>query len=133
MTYRMITVNGTAITAPDMHGETGEPFIPFSVRGPLFLQLRDGTLLYFFGIKYTSQADEAMGCQALMRSHDGGKTWGEEFVISTSERNASGDLGYPTSVQMDDGSIITLYYDTKKGDSYCSLLYTKWQLEESAK
>jgi len=77
MTYRMITVNGTAITAPDMHGETGEPFIPFSVRGPLFLQLRDGTLLYFFGIKYTSQADEAMGCQALMRSHDGGKTWGE--------------------------------------------------------
>ncbi|MBQ8551794.1 MAG: exo-alpha-sialidase [Clostridia bacterium] len=81
MTFETLTPNGAVITAPDMRGKMSEPFTAFAVRGPGFVELKDGTLLYFFGMKFGSQLDEALGCSALMRSHDGGKTWGEMRLL----------------------------------------------------
>lgn len=81
MIFETITPNGASIAAPDMHGKLSDPFVPFAVRGPNFIQLNDGTVVYFFGMKYSSQLDEALGCTALMRSHDGGKTWGEMRLL----------------------------------------------------
>lgn len=81
MNFEYITKNGIELTAPDMHGQTSDPFVPFSVRGPNFIELNDGTIVYFFGMKYEAQDDEAPGCGALLRSHDGGKTWGEMRLL----------------------------------------------------
>lgn len=61
-------------------------------------------------------------------SYDGGQTWGEELVISQDAEIA--DLGYPSSVELDDGSIFTVYYQRVDGDNFCSILYTKWELPE---
>ena len=81
MTFETLTPNGARICAPDMHGKMSEEFVPFAVRGPNFIELNDGTLIYFFGMKFGSQLDEALGCSAILRSHDGGKTWGEMRLL----------------------------------------------------
>lgn len=61
-------------------------------------------------------------------SSDGGKTFGKEIVIS--EESAAHDLGYPSSVELPDGDILTVYYQMYKNDKYCSILYTKWALSD---
>lgn len=81
MTYNTITPIGLTIEALDMLGKAVPPFVPFSVRCPQFIELKDGTLLYFFDAKYYEQSDEAESCKVMLRSHDGGQTWGEARVL----------------------------------------------------
>lgn len=76
MTCEAITPMGSTIRALDMKGKPIQPFVPYSVRGPQFLELKDGTLIYIVETKYNSQEDEEPGTRLLLRSHDGGKTWG---------------------------------------------------------
>lgn len=59
-------------------------------------------------------------------SCDGGKTWGEELVIGP--ESPDWDHGYPSSVELTDGSILTVYYQKHPGDSYNSILSTRWEL-----
>lgn len=59
-------------------------------------------------------------------SHDGGRTWGEELVIS--QEAPDWDLGYPSTVELSDGSLFTTYYQKFPGDSYPSVLSTHWNL-----
>lgn len=59
-------------------------------------------------------------------SKDGGKTWSDEIIIS--QEAPDWDLGYPSSVELSDGSILTVYYQKYPGDNYNSLLYTRWEL-----
>jgi hypothetical protein len=33
-------------------------------------------------------------------------------------------------VELDDGSLMTVYYQKYEDDPYCSILYTKWKLEK---
>ena len=61
-------------------------------------------------------------------SYDNGETFGEEIVIS--EESNNGDLGYPSTVELSDGSLYTVYYQRAQGDDYCSVLYTRWNLPE---
>lgn len=82
MTYTEITPVNTTISAIDMRGNAVAPFVPFSVRGPQFIELKDKTILYFFDAKYNSQADEEPSCKVMLRSHDGGETWGEARVLT---------------------------------------------------
>ena len=63
------------------------------------------------------------------KSYDGGKTWGEEIVISSDSPVA--DLGYPSSVELSDGSILTVYYQRYGNDAFTSILGTRWRLDES--
>lgn len=62
-------------------------------------------------------------------SYDGGETFGEEIVISS--ESPTGDLGYPSSAELSDGSILTVYYQRAAGDDYTSILGTKWKLDEN--
>jgi hypothetical protein len=39
-------------------------------------------------------------------------------------------LGYPCSVELSDGSIMTVYYQKWPGEWRTSVLYSKWRLEE---
>ena len=41
-----------------------------------------------------------------------------------------GDLGYPSSAELDDGSILTVYYQKVASADKCSLLWTRWKLPE---
>ena len=68
------------------------------------------------------------GKTCLCRSTDGGKTWSEEKAISPA--SPSPDCGYPSSVELSDGSVLSVYYQRYESDDYCSILYSKWTLDE---
>ena len=59
-------------------------------------------------------------------SYDGGETWTEDYLIND---KAMYDHGYPATVELSDGSLLSVYYQPYPGDGACSLLYTKWKLE----
>jgi len=64
--------------------------------------------------------------QRAMFSSDGGKTWDADWIIR--DDGPDHDLGYPSSVEMPDGSIFTVYYQKVRAEEKCSLLYTRWNL-----
>ena len=89
---------------------------------PHLLQLRNGAVLLTYACRLTDHCS----IRACL-SYDGGKTWGEEFILSYAvQRNA--DHGYPSTVELADGTLITAYYQKHQQDKYCSFLYTKWEL-----
>ncbi len=46
--------------------------------------------------------------------------------------NAAGDLGYPATVELDDGGLVTVYYQQAAAGEKCSLLCSRWRLPELA-
>ena len=65
--------------------------------------------------------------QRVMLSWDEGASWSYDLVL-----RADGvclDLGYPSTVELDDGSLLTVYYQKPTHiDEKCSLLSTRWRL-----
>jgi hypothetical protein len=65
--------------------------------------------------------------QRAMVSYDGCSTWTYDYVLR--DDGPDGDLGDPASVEMDDGSILTIYYQKVRSTaSKCSILWTRWKL-----
>ena len=96
-----------------------------SVEGapPHLLELSSGIVVMTYSYRQNHYGVRA--CYSI----DGGKTWSDEQIIlseNTSQRN--NDLGYPASVELDDGTILTAYYQPYGNDAPAALLYTKWQL-----
>ncbi|MBR4372632.1 MAG: exo-alpha-sialidase, partial [Victivallales bacterium] len=59
-------------------------------------------------------------------SRDGGKTWSDEIILR--DDAPSGDLGYPASVELPNGDILTIYYQQANADEKTSLLWTRWSI-----
>mgnify|MGYP001144988531 CR=1 FL=1 len=79
-------------------------------------------------LSYACRRDGAKSERAAV-SYDGGETWSEEYILNDKMPSFS-DLGYPASVELTDGSILTVYYQCLPGDSWCSVLYSKWRLND---
>jgi hypothetical protein len=60
-------------------------------------------------------------------SDDGGKTWLEPMIISGD--GAGGDLGYPSTVELADGTLLSIWYEVIKGLPHAVLRQAKWKLE----
>lgn len=75
------------------------------------LLLKNGDLLLTFG-----ERNKPFGVQAIL-SHDLGKTWDEKSRIVLANDAASTDCGYPSSVQLRDGKIVTIYYQVDDAQS----------------
>ena len=59
-------------------------------------------------------------------SENSGKTWSDEIILS--DDGKGWDLGYPSTVEMADGSLFTLWYENRgKG---AKLRYLRWNLEQ---
>ena len=67
------------------------------------LRLRDGRLLMSYGHRR-----QPLGNQARV-SEDHGRTWSEAMIIS--DDGTSSDIGYPSTVELDDGSLLTVWYE----------------------
>jgi sialidase-1 len=85
------------------------------------LRLRDGRLLMSYGYRRPP-----FGNQARV-SADGGKTWSEAMTIS--DDAASSDLGYPSTVELADGSLVTIWYEALKGSPKAVLRQANWRIE----
>jgi hypothetical protein len=59
-------------------------------------------------------------------SRDNGQTWIWDVIIR--DDAPDWDLGYPSTVELDDGSLLTVYYQRYAPDEHCSLLWSRWQL-----
>ncbi len=68
------------------------------------IELADGRVLLTYGQRNTPRSVEAI------LSRDGGRTWDPSTKVKLAEEVRYGDNGYPSSVQIGDGSIVTMYY-----------------------
>lgn len=88
---------------------------------PSFLnRLRDGRLLMTYGYRRAP-----FGNQARV-STDAGRTWSEPLTISGD--GAGGDLGYPSTVEFEDGSLLTVWYERLKDSPYAVLRQARWKI-----
>ena len=107
------TDGGKSFSHPECLGISGSP--------PHLLLHSSGAVILTYGRR------EAPFGERVMISRDGGKSWGDEHVLS--EAYCS-DLGYPATAELEDGSLITVYYERYKDDKFTSILGTKWTIEE---
>lgn len=84
------------------------------------LRLRDGRLVMTYGHRRAP-----FGNQARV-SEDNGKTWGEAMIISGD--GIGGDLGYPSTVELEDGALLTVWYETMKEPKLAVLRQAKWRM-----
>ena len=110
---------GKTFTKPEASNISGSP--------PHLLQLRDGRVLCTYG-----RREEPFGIRAVI-STDGGKHFGEEMELERVETlGYAGDLGYPSTVELDDGTLLTVWYEIIEDDPAPSIVYKKWQLKKEA-
>ncbi len=85
------------------------------------LRLGDGRLLMTYAWR-----QEPFGIRGKI-SGDHGRTWSEEFVLT---KDAAGwDLGYPSSVELADGGLLTVWYEAPKEVHKAVLKEACWRLE----
>ena len=85
------------------------------------LRLRDGSLLMSYGYRRAP-----FGNQARI-SRDEGRTWSEPLTIS--EDGIGGDLGYPSTVELADGKLLTVWYELRKDSPRSVLRMARWSLQ----
>ncbi len=81
-----------------------------------------GVLIAVYGYR-----EEPYGIKAMF-SYDGGKSWDTDNVIYTN--GVSSDLGYPASVELSDGSILTVFYARPENDFPAIIMQQKWRFEK---
>lgn len=84
------------------------------------LRLRDGRLMMTYGHRR-----KPYGNQARLSS-DNGQTWGEALIISGDGKG--GDLGYPSTVELADGSFLSVWYESMKEPKKAVLRQAHWTL-----
>lgn len=84
------------------------------------LRLRDGRLLMSYGHRR-----KPLGNLARV-SDDNGRTWSEPLTISDDAK--SGDMGYPSTVECDDGTLVTVWYELLADSPNAQLRQARWRL-----
>ncbi|MDO5582032.1 MAG: sialidase family protein [Planctomycetia bacterium] len=84
------------------------------------MRLHDGRLLMSYGYRRDPYRN------MIRISEDQGKSWSEAIFLS--EGGPARDLGYPSTVQLDDRSLITVWYETRPEDKNASIRLAHWKL-----
>ncbi|MBQ3288445.1 MAG: glycoside hydrolase family 127 protein [Kiritimatiellae bacterium] len=107
-------------------GKTWEPMTPTGLSGlpPHLLVLSDGRLLAVYGRRTKDRG--GLGEYASVSS-DGGRTWGCETKLSGS---TTWDLGYPASIEVEPGVVLTVYYQPPPTGGKPCIMATKWKVGE---
>lgn len=89
---------------------------------PHLTRLSDGRVLLTYGYRHPPYGQRAC------LSADGGQSWDYGHEIVLRDDAPSEDLGYPASVQADDGTIVTVYYQQEAAGEKTVLMMTRWRL-----
>ena len=96
-----------------------EPWAFDRIGSPPHLLLRkDGSVVVTYGRRRAPFGNRAS------ISYDGCRTFGEEFILSETH---CGDLGYPATAELADGTLVTVYYQPYEKDNRTSIFFTKWR------
>jgi sialidase-1 len=87
---------------------------------PHLLRHSSGALLLTYGYR-TGGYGQRVGI-----SRDEGQNWQWDWIIR--EDAPDWDLGYPSTVELSDGSLFTVYYQKFAVEERCSLLWSRWRL-----
>lgn len=88
---------------------------------PHMLELKDGRVVLTYGYRL-----RPFGQRARI-SRDFGESWGEEIVLR--DDGLSWDLGYPATVELLDGRLLTVYYQIPTGHENRAILGTVWSAD----
>jgi Neuraminidase (sialidase) len=83
------------------------------------LRLRDGRLIMTYGYRRAPQGNLARV------SSDHGRTWSEPIVLSD---DGDGDIGYPSTVELANGELLTVWYEKMKEHPKAVLRQARWTL-----
>ncbi len=90
---------------------------------PAHLMLHSsGVLISCYGFRQAPYGIKAMF------STDGGKTWDTDHWLY--KNHLSGDLGYPSTIELEDGSLLTVFYAKEKENGPCVIMQQKWKIEQ---
>lgn len=64
----------------------------------------------------------------VILSSDGGETWSDEFSLY--KNYCSDDIGYPATVELDDGSLLTVFYARETEDPPAVIMQQRWKIEK---
>ena len=64
-----------------------------------------------------------------MISRDNGETWETGLTVCETNKDMR-DLGYPSSVELPDGNILTIFYACDNGRDYTEIFQVIWKLED---
>ena len=84
------------------------------------LNLPSGSILMTYGYRREPYGNR------FRVSKDNGVSWSDEQILSDDGENL--DLGYPSTALMGDGSLVTLWYESRGGRA--QLRYCRWRLHE---
>lgn len=87
---------------------------------PHLLRHSSGAIVLTYSWRHTPYGQRAR------ISRDDGATWSDEIILR--DDGPDGDLGYPCSVELPGGDILTVYYQKRPGESLCSILWTQWRI-----
>lgn len=85
------------------------------------LKLHDGRLLMSYGHRRPP-----FGNQARI-STDNGQSWQDPLTISAD--GTSGDLGYPSTVECQDATLVTVWYERLKDSPNAQLRQARWKIQ----
>jgi hypothetical protein len=95
---------------------------PIWGKPPHLILLDGGSLLATYGFRRPPFGERAC------LSHDGGLTWDIDNEIILRDDAPSDDLGYPASIELEPGEILTVYYQVEREGEKTCLMATRWGL-----
>lgn len=66
--------------------------------------------------------------QRVMLSYDNGETWETDYILRDDGHH--GDLGYPSTIELKDGSLLTVYYQKPDGLDNTVIMQSIWRLPD---
>jgi hypothetical protein len=85
------------------------------------LKLRDGRVMMTYGHRR-----KPFGNQARISS-DHGRTWSDPLLISSD--GTSSDLGYPSTVELPDRTLLSVWYEKMEGTEKAVLRQARWRIK----
>ena len=95
-------------------------WVGFSGSPPHLVRHSSGALVMTYGYR-----EKPFG-QRVAISRDDGQSWQGDWVLRADGPDF--DLGYPATVELADGSLLTVCYQKAAPEEKCSLLWSKWKL-----
>ena len=90
---------------------------------PSLLLHSSGTIIMSYGWRGENPG------QRVAFSRDGGRTWSLDWILR--DDGPTPDLGYPSTVELADGSLCTVYYQkAHEDDLNCALMVSHWEMPQ---